>query len=246
MAKNPKSIPDRKIDTWYYDVKDLTVPIDEDGEAEDPDELENTGASPAGSKVITKKVEVSLYLVKDTAASDTPPYPLKEASFRVVCKEPNFDFHGTDIESLRAAAWASLDKKYEVQWNAYYLVTVDHAHGYSGVSTGLTFSYNTVYKGITWDGKLLLKDYDSFHRHAVIKPWPGAFTDKGGKAIACIPHSETNEAALEEFAKRVNKLRELMKDYLRPDRIADTLANLSGLALLPPAPEPTEESHGQS
>lgn len=249
--KSPKSIPDRKIDTWYYDVKDLLVPVDEDGHAYDEDAAEareDAGREvtpPAGSRVITKKVEVDLYLCKKTDASDTPPYPLKNVHFEVRCEEPKFCFVGTEIEVLRAAAWARLDERYTVEWHPYFLVKVGHSPGYgNGISNGLEMSYDTVYKGVTWDGKLLLKQYARFDRETQIKPWPGRFVDKGGHAIACIPNNDANEVALKEFQKRITKLRELMTDYLRPERIQETLANLAGLSLLPPAPP--EDKDGQS
>lgn len=248
--REPKHIPDRKIDTWYYDVKDLTIPVDEEGFSYDEDDAqahEDAGkdaAAPAGSRVVTKKVEVDLYLCKHTSSSDTPPYPLKDVDFEVRCKEPKFCFKGTEIEVLRAAAWAKLDEKYAVQWHPYFLVTVSSAHGFGGgISRGLEMSYDTVYKGITWDGKFLLKQYARFHGETVIKPWPGRFVDKGGHAIACIPRNEVNEQALDEFHRRIEKLRELMTDHLRPERIEATLANLAGLALLPPAPP--QETNGQ-
>ena len=75
------------------------------------------------------------------------------------------------------------------------------------------------------------------------KPWPGEFTDKNGKVVACIVASTENTKALEEFAERVNALRKKLADLLKPDNITLTLMNLSSNSLLPApaAKEVTEE-----
>jgi len=37
-----------------------------------------------------------------------------------------------------------------------------------------------------------------------------------------VPTTERNEAALKEFCERMTKLRELIADYLKPDKIEET------------------------
>lgn len=224
-----------KVTDWFYDVKDLEVsdqmPVIEEGE-ELPEPTK---------RVITKKVKVEVWMEKKTSEIGGPPYALSEVSFLVTCDEPKFKFTGTDIEELRVAAWDKLDKKFEIKWENYYLVQVVPERIYEGQGAGLTFSYKHVYKGTTWDGKELMKEYGWNAREPKITAWPGRFKDKAGKAIACIPDNPENKRALEEFAKRIDKLREMIRDTLKPEVIMQTLQNLSGMALLPPANPPGEE-----
>lgn len=234
MAKN------KLVDTWYYDVKDLEVydasprhRIDEDDSEDDAQELKK--------RIITKKVEIEVRMDKKTEDAGGPPYAVKEIKFIVSCKDPKFDYEGTDIECLRMAAFSHLDKRFEVTWHNYFLVTVNIARDYgTGTSTGLSFSYKDIEKGVTWDGKELLREY-MWRGERTISPWPGKFEDKNGKAIACIPASKSNEAALKEFANRVDTLRAMIRDTLRPEKIVETLQNMSDLRLLPQSSEQSDE-----
>ncbi len=216
-----------KVTDWYYDVKDLEV-IDLEPRLEDDEE-----APEPKKRVITKKVKIEVFMEKKTAELGGPPYALTEVWFEIKCVDPKFRFSGTDIELLRTAAWGELDKKFEVKWERYFLVSVQPERIFEGQGAGLSFTYKDVWKGTTWDGKELMKEYGWHAREPKITPWPGRFTDRGGRTVACIPDNEANKAALAEFAKRVEKLRELMRDTLRPEVIMQTLQNLSGLALLP-------------
>jgi hypothetical protein len=218
-----------KVTDWFYDVKDLEVSerqpvIDDDEEVPEP-----------VKRVITKKVKVEVWMEKKTAELGGPPYALTEVNFLVTCDEPKFKFSGTDIELLRLAAWDKLDKKFEIEWENYYLVQVMPERIFEGQGSGLSFSYKHVYKGTTWDGKELMKDCGWRSSEPKITPWPGRFVDKAGKAIACIPDNPENRHALAEFAKRIDKLREMIRDTLKPEVIMQTLQNLAGMALLPPA-----------
>lgn len=215
-----------KVTDWFYDVKDLEVferepRIDDDEEAPEPIK-----------RVITKKVKVEVWMEKETAEVGGPPYALTKVNLVVTCTEPKFRYSGTDIALLREAAWSELDKKFEIKWERYFLVQVQPERIYEGLGAGLSFVYKDVYKGTTWDGKELMKDY-GWRGEPKITVWPGRFTDKNGRTVACIPDNEANKLALEEFAKRVEKLRDLMRETLRPEVIMQTLQNLSGLALLP-------------
>jgi hypothetical protein len=242
------------VDTWYYDVEDLIVVdgrprdpndalkaqarADREGRAVEEDEEDET-PDPARQRVITKKVEIQVRMEKDTIDTGGPPYALKEVIFTVSCDDPKFEYEGTDIALLKDAAWEFLTNNFKIKWENYYLVSVNHANDYGGYSTGLTFGYKDVEKGTTWNGKELLREW-TFGGKREIKPWPGRFTDKGGRAVACIPQSKENTAALKEFAKRVDKLRELIRDTIKPEVIMQTLQNLSGMSLLP-APDPDDE-----
>jgi hypothetical protein len=170
---------------------------------------------------------------KKTAEAGGPPYALTEVNFLVTCDDPKFKFQGTDIEELRYAAWDKLDDKYKINWENYYLVQVQPERIYEGLGSGLSMSYKHVYKGTTWDGKELMKE-SAWRGEPKISAWPGRFTDNAGRAIACIPDTKENTRALEEFAKRIDTLRGLIRDTLKPEMIMQTLQNLSGLALLPP------------
>jgi hypothetical protein len=221
------------IDTWYYDVKDLSI-------IEREPKIDEEEAPEPIKKVITCKAEVKVLMEKKTSDQGGPPYALEEVHFVVECREPKFSFQGTDIECLRQAAWDKLDAKFAIKWENFYLVKVRPERVYDGQGSGLSFSYDWVYRGTTWDGKELMRQ-SQFRGEDKITPWPGRFTDKNGQTVACIPATEENSAALREFGKRVDKLRDLMRDTLKPEHIMQTLQNLSGLMLLPPAePEETE------
>lgn len=224
---------EKLIDTWFYDVKDLedievrrNTRLDVDEDEDEPAQIR---------KVITKKVEIKLFLDKDTVDEGHAPYALKKVEFVVRCSEPRFKYSGTDIEALRAMAWSHLGEHFKIKWESYYLVKVRPERVYDGMGTGLSFSYDWVYKGTTWDGKELLKQHQPYQREDKISPWPGRFTDQRGETLACIPATDANGDALREFGKRIDTLRDLIRDTLRPETIMQTLQNLAGLALLPPA-----------
>jgi hypothetical protein len=220
------------VDVWTYEVVDLMVPPS--GDYKNPDE-----ALP--QRVVNKKVSLEVRVHKTTRESTDPPHPTTAVEVSVTNKELKINLVGTDLEALRVAAWGLLDKKFEIEWHQYYIVVVKHERPYEGQGTGLVFSFDTVYKGITWDGKLLLKRPD--WRRDRIEVWPGEFKDRDGRVQACIPATDETEAALQEFGKRINTLRVKLAEFLRPDQIVATLANLRTLALLPASNEQTENEH---
>jgi hypothetical protein len=213
------------VATWHYEYKG----IPQDEVAEDPEE----DRKPSPKKVKGIKVEVELRLHKKFADSADPPLAVREVWFTLTCKNPKISFEGSDIEALRVAMWDRLDKQFEVKWEDYYLVQIRPENAYTGIGTGFVFFYSTVYKGTAWDGTLLLREWDRYQSKEIIKPWPGEFTDKNEKVIACIPATKENREALEEFRKRIDLLREKLADYLRPDIIEQTLLQMSRLRLLP-------------
>jgi hypothetical protein len=243
------------VDTWFYDVEDLIVVDAKPHDPNDPlkaaarankegtpveEDEEDEHDEPPQQRLVTKKVEVQVRLDKETVDAGRPPYSLKEVKFIVSCDDPKFEYEGTDIAVLKEAAWDYLTNKFKIKWENYYLVSVNHVNDYGGgYSTGLSFGYKDVEKGTTWNGKELLREW-TWGGKREIKVWPGRFTDKGGRAVACIPQTDENTAALTEFAKRVDKLREMIRDTIKPEVILQTLQNLSGLALLP-APDPDDE-----
>jgi hypothetical protein len=234
-----RHVADRVIDTWIYKVKDVEFETREYVEPEDGDHgkderSESERYEMKKQRVKNKIVTMQVELHKKTTHSEEPPHPTQDVHFEVYCKELDLRMNGTDIEALRAAVWAHLDKKFGIKWEYYYLVKVEKQRAWRADGTGMVFNYDGVWKGTTWDGKLLLKQYDG--GHYVIKVWPGEFTDEHDKVIACIPADEMNKTALKEFTRRIDVLREKLADFLRPENIVATLTNMSALALLPPAP----------
>jgi hypothetical protein len=235
-----RNVPGKVIDRWIYKVKDVTLDkLEYVPEEERADDEQEEKYHEVKERVQNKVVTVELYLEKTTKQSEEAPHPLDTIKFHLKCDELELTLEGTDVELLRAAMWSKLDARYEIKWDKYFLVEVDSTHPYTGWGTGMVFSYNDVFKGTTWDGKTLLR-IRRYHEEK-IEPWPGVFTRKGGKVIACIEATEANEAALEEFKSRVDLLREKLQSFLEPDKILTTLANLRGFNLLP-APEPKAEA----
>ena len=193
-------------------------------------ELEE-GEGPQGRKV-DARVEISVFIIKHLEEIGSAPHATKQVEFVVTCAQPEFRFVGTDIESLRRAAFSECSQRYAITWSDYFLVSVHPSSFGEGIRTGLEFGYNTVQKGVTWDGKELLKQR-LWGGHIEIKPWPGQFTDRGGQVIACISDTPTNKKALEEFGRRIDVLRGLITDSLRPEFIERTLSDLSQFKLLP-------------
>lgn len=236
--------PYRVIDTWVYKVKDVEIdrldfvePEDDETGIHGRDERKHIDRhAPRRERIKNKIVSIELRMEKKTKQTEEPPHPTIDVRFELVCKELEIRMEGTDIECLRQALWGVLDKKFEVKWEHFFLVEIDHQRPWGGGDgTGLTFSYKGVYRGTTWDGKYLMKEWDGSDMK--IKVWPGTFTDKGGKIIACIEDNPMNRSALDEFSKRIDTLRKMLADFLRPEVIMQTLTNLAGLALLPPAPK---------
>ena len=216
------------VDKWIFAHESLPDrPQEEDGDA-----------PPA--KVVDARVEVLVSIVKELEELHAAPHATKKVEFLVTCAHPKFKFVGTDIEALRRAAFAECDKHFAITWHNYLLVTVLRSSCYEGIGTGVDFAYNDVKKGITWDGKELLKQR-RWGGEVEVKPWPGQFTDRNGRVIACIPATEANKAALEEFRRRIDTLRERLADTLRPEHIEQTLATLSAFSLLPPADSKLEQ-----
>lgn len=217
------------VDTWYYAYKGIPQPI----EAE---ELPDEDAEPSNMEVGWIKTEVCVYIVKETKDIGTPPHETNKVEFRVECENPAFEFSGPDIAALHAASWDKLDHHFEIKWSRWFLVKVSRDSIYEGLGTAMSFTYDSVEKGITHDGKELLRQ-DRWGRRERITPWPGRFVDNQGRVQACIEATDENEKALEEFGKRIDALRERLADFLRPDVIEQNLRLLSGLKFLPEVPK---------
>lgn len=241
MAKlgETRNLPDKLIDTWTYKVKDIELEelkyvSPEDGDhVRDEREFEEKYKR-TRKRITNKHVTVNVYMVKRTEQSEEPPHPLNTARLLIRCNELNIKIEGTDIVAMKDAMWSMLDKKFEIKWERFYQVQVLKARIFGGDGTGLEIVYDDVYKGTTWDGKQLIKRWRG--HEFKIDVWPGAFKDEGGKVMACIPATEENRQALQEFCRRVDLLRVKLADFLKPDVIQQNLAQMAAFALLPPVP----------
>jgi hypothetical protein len=220
------------VDTIHYESAGVML-TDKAAEALS-DEID-----PAGDiKVGQVKIPVEVRLRKEFKAGGGTNRAVERLQFSLVCRKPHVVLRGSDIETLRRAMWAELDRSTDIQWEPYLLITIEPATGYGdGVSEGLRLEERTVWKGTTQDGYEMLREHshDRFGIGWTYRPWPGTFTDKRGRVTACIPASKANEDAMEEFRGRIRALRAKLQDLVRPDEIVATLANLSGIPMLPPA-----------
>lgn len=187
-------------------------------------------------KVGQVKIPVEVRLRKEFKAGGGTNRAVETLQFSLVCRKPSVVLRGSDIEALRRAMWAELDKSTAIVWEPYLLVTIEPVVSYGdGVSDGLRLEERTVYKGTTRDGYEMLREH-SHDRMGIgwtYRPWPGEFTDRRGRVTACIPATQANQDAMEEFRGRIRGLRAKLQDLVRPDAIMSTLANLSGIAMLP-------------
>jgi hypothetical protein len=238
-----RHIPKKLIDSWTYKVKDVDIErldyvTPEDGEGSGDRQFEDKYRSRT-EKVKNKLVTVNVFIIKTARQSEEPPHPLDTVRMTVECPELQITIEGTDIVAMKDAMWSMLDKKFEIAWERYYQVQVEKARIYSEHDgTAIQVIWSDIYKGKTWDGKRLLRRWRG-HSYE-IEPWPGAFQDENGKTMACIPATEENRAALNEFCARVDLLREKLADFLRPDVIQQNLQRLSACALLPTPKKPLE------
>jgi hypothetical protein len=232
------------VDTWYYTYKGVEehqgfppsekVPYD----PEDPDNKEGREAENANVRKMVRdqKVEIRVYLDKTTEETDKPPHSLREVQFVAKCETPYILVSGTDIEAIRKTVWSQLDDTFEIKWETYYRVEIIRSRYHSGIGEGFNLEYDDIEKGTAHDGTLLMREY-KYHQGYKISPWPGEFKDERGDVMACIPATDKNRDALGEFCKRLNKMRELLAETIKPEQIMNTLQNLGQLALLPPADE---------
>jgi len=235
--------PRKLIDSWVYKVKDVEIDrMDwippEDAMAEDNRPKEERYKKKK-DRIVNKTVTVQIFMTKRTTQSEEPPHPLESVELEIVCKELDLHVTGTDLSAMKDGMWSMLDKKFEIKWESYYHVQIQPSRVYHGTGTGLEISYDDIYKGTTWDGKTLMRRWNS--RDFEIKPWPGAFKDDKGRIMACIPATEENRQALKEFCKRLDLMREKLAEFLRPDNIVETFKRLSALSLLPQLEDKDED-----
>lgn len=182
-------------------------------------------------------LDIELRLLEELS-DESLPRTVKSAEFKLVCKALGLCLIGTDIEALRLAMWAQLEKAHEIKWEKWYLIQIASAQSFKGdFEVGFALSQNTIYRGVAKDGTILMREYERGRTFGPwrYKPWPGMYQDKGGHVIACIQGTKENDAALDEFRDRIRALQKKISDLVKPEVILSTLANLSGIGL--PAPQ---------
>jgi hypothetical protein len=218
------------VDTWYYVHNGI-----ENSESQEDAEDDNS-PSPL---VKEQKIPLQVRMLKITRETKSPPHETTSVSFTVENKDFKLSLEGTDIEALRKTAFGILDKKLAITWERWLLVRVDKPRIFDGIGSGVVVSWDTVSKGFAPDKSELLREVNtSYTRGNIwkISPWPGTFRNQNGNIMACIPDTKRNRDALDEFARRLDGLRTMMADFLSPEKIQQTLANLTHTMFLP-APE---------
>lgn len=221
------------VDTWHYDA--VNVPS---GAGERPDDESDA------VEVATRKVAIELRLVKGFAGAK-PPLAVSDVKFLLVCKEIGFRVQGTDIEALKVAMWDKLDERFKVKWERWLLVRVDRHDPYEGYGAGLVFSVQHVERGTAFDGTHILRERRRYDREYAISPWPEQFKEKNGRTLACIPDTPQNAQALEEFSGRIHALRKHLAEFVKPDRIMQTLANINDHIRMAALPAPPDAGSGE-
>lgn len=189
----------------------------------------------ADGKIVMKKIEITAYLQSKYADSDSPPKPVVATQFYLVCEGE--EEWGSDLDACLKAMRGKLDLKYKIEWKRWLLVQVNPARVYGGIGAGCELSWTDVQRGVTLDGDVLMREfnaYGDFSNRWKISPWPEVYRDKNGKTVACVPATDENEAALEQFAQKLRDLTKTLSQFVAPENIEETLREISegGLKLL--------------
>jgi hypothetical protein len=179
----------------------------------------------ADGKIVARKVNIDVYMqVKYTEGSE-PPKQVTATQFYL--KAEGEEEYGTDLNVCLKSMRSKLDLKYKISWERWLLVRVEPARIYRGIGAGLELSWTDVERGVTLDGDVLMREYDSygdFQNRFKISPWPEVYKDKKGKTVACVHATEENEKALEKFAEKLRDMTKVLADFVSPDNIEETLS----------------------
>lgn len=182
----------------------------------------------ADGKVVTRKVIIDAYMQSRYTETSEPPKAVVATQFYLECEgEQEF---GTDLDVCLKAMRGKLDRKYKITWERWLLVRVSPERHYKGVGAGLVLSWEDVERGVTLEGDVLMREFDSygdFRNHWKISAWPEVFRDKNGKTVACVPATEANVEALEAFAQKLRELTKTLSQFVAPDKIEETLAMIA-------------------
>lgn len=86
----------------------------------------------------------------------------------------------------------------------------------------------------TLDGDVLLREYNThrdFNNRWKISPWPEQYRDNSGKVVACIRATKENVGALEAFAEKLRDLTKTLANFVAPENIEETLAQITSGSL---------------
>ena len=242
MAKRTNGRDGVLVDTWVWKYHGIAENLSAHLRGEETDLAgadSHAKVSEDRSKLLVKDqvLKIEVRLLKQFNG-DEVPRTVKGVEFAVVCAELGIRLVGPDIEALRVALWAKLEKEHEIQWETWYLVQIASAQSFAGErEVGFALSQNTVFRGVAKDGTILMREFDRGRTFGPwrYKPWPGEYQDKGGHVIACIPATAENDRALDEFRGRIRELQRRLSDLVRPHVILQTLSNLASSGL--PAPD---------
>lgn len=182
------------VDTWKWKTKTLDSEISahlrgEDDEPKGPD-AEMTRSEDRRPQLVEDKVlNVEVRLMKKFSAYGDNEGQLNAVEFQVRCDEIGLVLVGSDIEVLRTAAWAKLEERFKIAWERYYLVQIASAQSFKGdYEVGFALSQNTIFRGVAHDGTVLMREYDRGRTSSPwrYRPWPQAYEERPGHAIACI------------------------------------------------------------
>ncbi len=241
MARRTNGRNGLLVDTWTWKYQGVeenlsdhlkgleSEPCGADGEQEQSEDMRPL-------LVQERVLKIEVRLLKEFK-DENLPRTVKGVEFAVLCDELGIGLIGPDIEVLRVALWAKLEKAHEIVWEPWYLVQIARAQSFVGDhEVGFALSQNTIYRGVAKDGTVLMREFDRGRTSGPwrYKRWPGEYQDKGGHVIACIPATAGNDKALDEFRARIRELQRRLSDLVKPQLIQHTLANLAASGL--PAP----------
>lgn len=245
MARTDNGRDGKLIDTWHWKYNGVEDDLSAHLKGEDsggPEE--NEGEDKRPKLVAEKAVALEVRMLKSMV--DGPlPRAEKAVEFVVINKDLGIRLIGSDIEVLRKAAWAKLEKQFEIKWEEWYLVTIASAgFSYRGIEVGFTLAQQSIHRGVAHDGSVLMREYERGRTSSPwrYKAWPGVYQDNGGTVIACIKATEANDKAMNEFRARIRELQKRLSELVKPENIMQTLANLSGIGL--PAPDTKQVAEG--
>lgn len=207
----------QKVETLWYDVEQMVGEDEKDEEGVD------------SRKVVNRKVAIDLFLQKQFNTADDRPAPAEtiDLSFTLHCAESGDTVHGFDVRAMLKEMRGKLDHRFKIKWADYFIVRVGPARSYDGgIGTGLSFSYDTIERGVALDGSVLMRrmnHYSRLHDRAmVIEPWPKDVKENG-RIVATVIASEENRARLELFQQKIDLLRKALAAMVTPQRLEETL-----------------------
>jgi hypothetical protein len=207
----------KKIDTIYFDVDSFNNA-----------ELTDTEAP-------VRKVVIDIFMEKKFSG-EVPPLATTSIIFTARCADPPMKREGTDLEVIIAAIRSDLDKHFAIEWENWFIVTVEKVIGYEVAgSGGLRLEWKDVQRGVTVDGEILMRRYNrrpQWNYRWEILRWPDEIKE-GNRVVACIPATDENRKALEKFRDNIDELRKRLASFVAPDKIKTTLMAISaGIPLI--------------